>query len=207
MPYLTPDAPSGNTGRVLVIPDTYLASVDGALQELAEIFNWEEFGDETEQEATDRMQQMVFDYLSSSIEEFNSMAAPITPQTWAYNQISIAATWTSEPTFRGAGYLTSGNNAINGFIEWKIWTAAGTWTMLVNAKKRNNSGIATLSVDGVDIVTGDFYNTTPLEAVVTMVIGALTTGSHLVRLTFKTKNASSTNYGWQIGEIEFQRLT
>lgn len=65
--WLTPDAAGGSTVcRVLVIPIEYLASVDGALEELTETFNWEAYGSATIGDATDLMRTMVDDYYDST---------------------------------------------------------------------------------------------------------------------------------------------
>lgn len=206
MPYLTPNAPTGNSGRVLVIPDTYAPTVNGALMELLTLYNWEEFGDDTPQDAVDRMQLMIDDYLRSSIEEFSGMASPITPHIWNYHQASAAPDWTSLSSFRGGGYYASGNNAINGYIQWRVSFSAGDWMLYANVRKATNSGIAKVLIDGEEIGTMDLYNNALQESITTLLIEGVTAGNKIVKLLFDTKNASSSNYGWNIGQIAFQRL-
>lgn len=206
MPWLTPDAPDNNVGRVLVIPNSYLASVNGALWELCEGWRWEEFGDETVEVATDRMKAMFMAYLDSSQTEFIGMASPINLPIWNYQQASIAPDWNSLPSFKGAGYYTSGNNAINGYIQWRVSLTEADWQIHMNVRKANNSGIAKLKIDGVEIGTMDLYNSSLQETVVNLMLPSQTTGNKILQLLFDTKHGSSSNYGWNIGAIAITRL-
>jgi hypothetical protein len=64
--YLTPDAGDGTTvTRVLVIPLEYLPIVDGAIEVLTRPENWEEFGDQSADDAAATMQTMIDDYYTS----------------------------------------------------------------------------------------------------------------------------------------------
>jgi hypothetical protein len=206
VPYLTPDAPLGNVGRVLVIPDTYLASVNGALWELCELWAWEEFGTETPQDASDKMTAMFMAYLDSSALEFTGMASPIVFPVWAYYQSSDAPTWVSDTAFPGSGFYRSGVSTINNWVEFRTFVAAGDWLMKVKCRRQNNQGIATIKVDSVDVGTMDFYNATQVETTRTLVINALSAGFHVIRFNMGTKIAASSAYGWQIGQWTLEML-
>lgn len=63
MPYLTPQAtPDSTICRVLLIPDElyWLAAVQGALDELTKVYNWEQVTGITPQEAAEAAQKIVF---------------------------------------------------------------------------------------------------------------------------------------------------
>lgn len=65
MPYLTPDEiPEDDACRPLFIPDStaWLAIVSGALTELTQPYNWEEFGTLTVEQCVERMQEMIDAY-------------------------------------------------------------------------------------------------------------------------------------------------
>lgn len=65
MPYLTPEnIPGDDICRPLFIPASpdWLAIVSGALTELVKVWNWEQQGTITVQQAVDRMQQMIDTY-------------------------------------------------------------------------------------------------------------------------------------------------
>lgn len=198
MPYLTPDAPTGNSGRVLVIPDTYLPVVNGALSELLAGFNWEEYGSDTIEDAIDRMLAMLSDFWVSSVEEFSGMASPIAVPIWTLNVASVNPDWVSNTGVRGAGYYQSGNNTQNGYIEWKVWLSKGSWDWRLMKVKGSNTGIAAITLDGNSVTTTDFYNSSLLEEQTTISLGALDAGAHLLRMTMSTKNGSSSAYGWRL---------
>jgi len=68
MPYLTPDTPpSGRICRTISIPAdwTFLALINGALTELTKVWNWEQFGTLTPQEAADFFQTLFDDFRES----------------------------------------------------------------------------------------------------------------------------------------------
>lgn len=69
MPYLTPDEiPEEGVCRPLLIPDdtAWLALVSGALTELTQPYNWEQFGAVTVEQAVERMQAMVDAYYAGA---------------------------------------------------------------------------------------------------------------------------------------------
>lgn len=69
MPYLTPDEiPEDDACRPLSIPASaeWLAIVSGALTELTQTWNWEEFGSVTVDEAVARMQTMIDNYYADA---------------------------------------------------------------------------------------------------------------------------------------------
>lgn len=64
--WLTPNAAGGVTAcRVLIFPVELETSVNGALQELAEVYNWEQFGTMTPDEAASLAQAMLDAYYES----------------------------------------------------------------------------------------------------------------------------------------------
>jgi len=69
MPWLTPDEDSEGAivSRPLHIPAEYTSIVSGALLQLCDLWNWEEFGDITPQEAVDAMRAMVDTYYEGNM--------------------------------------------------------------------------------------------------------------------------------------------
>jgi len=69
MPYLTPDEiPEGTRCRPLFIPDspTWLAIVSGAITELSKVYNWEQAGSVTPEDAAYRMLLMFEQYIAET---------------------------------------------------------------------------------------------------------------------------------------------
>lgn len=80
MPYLTPNEDTGGdfVSRPLFIPIKYVPAVTGALLKLMDVWNWEEFGDVTPQEAVDAMTLMLDGYF-----EGNPMIGMVMPYATA----------------------------------------------------------------------------------------------------------------------------
>jgi hypothetical protein len=79
--WLTPDRESGTVYRSLAIPNTFLAEVNGALNELCYEHNWEQFSALTPEECADRMNIMMDMYFESNqmIGTFACYATKICP--------------------------------------------------------------------------------------------------------------------------------
>jgi len=69
VPWLTPDSiPEGSVCRPLFIPNSteWLAILSGALTELTQEWNWEQYGSVTVPQAVERMQELVAAYYSAA---------------------------------------------------------------------------------------------------------------------------------------------
>lgn len=60
--YLTPNAETGDRCRSLSIPIEFVHIVSGALGELEQAYNWEQFGDMTVDDCVNAMRTMIADY-------------------------------------------------------------------------------------------------------------------------------------------------
>jgi microcystin-dependent protein len=67
MPYLTPEAEGGTVYRLLAIPSGFLSQVDGAIGELANYWNWEQFGAMTPLQCAAAMFSMWEDFVMGSM--------------------------------------------------------------------------------------------------------------------------------------------
>lgn len=113
MPYLTPNSlPSGTICRTVLIPDDldWLLIVNGALSELCNADNFEQFGSVTPEEAAERFQQMFFEFRDSE-------CAPVTP-------IGSIVMW-SKPT-PPPGWLMADGTTKSRTDYSDLFTAIGT---------------------------------------------------------------------------------
>lgn len=74
MPWLTPNAEDGIVYRLLRIPAPLLHVVNGALAQLEFVYNWEQFGDMTPEEAVEAASQMMDTYFGGNM--FVGMSMP-----------------------------------------------------------------------------------------------------------------------------------
>lgn len=201
--YLTPDAPSGDpVGRVLYIPDTLLPSVNGALQELAEEYNWEAFGDMTPEDAAYTCQLMLEDYYESEVPVSISPQSIGFPLWTPYSGTAFA--WNSDTAQVYSGYWDYATLAINTTSTWKIRAMPGTYFFRLAGFKHSTSGIITFLMDGVSLgITLDMYAASPtrnfFQSSTTFTIPD--DASHTIAIKMASKNASSTNYGLRLSEL------
>lgn len=125
MPYHTPDtAPSDTVCRVIQIPNdpVWLALVDGALSELTKVWNWEEFGDLTPDEAAEQFSDIFWDYHGSECTVIPvGMIAPFAdlngamPPKWLYcdNRLVLRASYPE--LFAVCGSQYGGNDGSTNF--------------------------------------------------------------------------------------------
>jgi len=66
MAWLTPEAEGGTVYRLLAIPDTFLPAVNGAINELCQSWNWEQFGTLTTDECAEKMDTMLDGYFEGN---------------------------------------------------------------------------------------------------------------------------------------------
>ncbi len=74
MGWLTPEEEADTVYRLLAIPDTFLPAVNGAINELCQSWNWEQFGTLTPDECAEKMDAMMDFYF-----EGNAMIGTIHP--------------------------------------------------------------------------------------------------------------------------------
>jgi hypothetical protein len=207
MPYLTPNAPGSTVGRILYVPNTYLPSVNGALYELAQSWNWEQFGTETVDNAVDAMLAMWEDYSVSNTDDFDSVGSPITLQMWAYSFAVNPPVWASNTSQGYGGNWQNATPAQNDLVELVFWSRKAAYTLEILGITRNANGITTAFIDGVSKGTSDWYSSVAtLNVKKSISLGNLTRGSHTLQLKMATKNASSTGYRYDLSSL-ILRLT
>ena len=94
------------------------------------------------------------------------------------------------------GGWANGAGANGNYITWNCVLQAATYTALLWANTENNRGIATLSIDGVDIVSWDMYSAGQVVSVrfEKTDIAVATTGLKEIKLRVNGKNGSSSGY-------------
>lgn len=205
--WLTPDTPSGSTvRRVLVIPDTYLSSVNGALEQLTEIENWEAYGSETTEDAIAAMGIMVEDYyvtpLIDAIQPQGtlSMLTRLSPE-------SNPVAWNFDGSQPLGGYWNWTITAIDNNHVWSIAGNAGDDLYISGLMETaNNCGSVSWMLDGVLFATWDTYSASVARGVV-MSGGPgsfLLDGIHELEAIVASKNPSSTNYQFRLTEAAFR---
>lgn len=204
--WLTPDAPDGSTvRRVLVIPLSYLPAVNGALEELTNAFNWEEFGDQTPDEAAAEMFSLVEAYYVS---EFIEGAFPTTGVLPINNRSSgNAVSWTQDNAQYNAGVWGFTTVAVNNAHHWYLPAKTGAQLYIgLVGQTGTAQGIPHLKVDGHSSGTLDMYT----AGFVRNKIGSIgpytfiTDGIHDIELIVDSHNASATNYGLLLSEVSYR---
>lgn len=103
-------------------------------------------------------------------------------------------------------YLADVSFRQNAYAEWPISVAAGTYTLSLSALGGPNNGIFTITIDGNSVGTIDTYNVSANVLVISDATGiAITAGTHALRVTMATKNASSGNYQSRVSGIILTR--
>lgn len=95
----------------------------------------------------------------------------------------------------------------NSYVEYNLPLAAGTWDATIYGATANSYGIGTLSIDGTDVGTADFYSAATVNATSKTIAGitVAATGKKAVRLRMATKNGSSSNYDLYWSAIGLRR--
>lgn len=111
--------------------------------------------------------------------------------TWAimsnvdYGQKDLLSNWDG-----GAGAQNDEVALPNFFIPY-----AGTYTLYLMARTDTNGGKIHVLIDGADVGSVDEYSNPGVQDVLLSVsLGSLTVGDHILRFKVKTKHASSTSY-------------
>lgn len=203
MPYLTPDAPGSFSGRVLLIPNSYVASVNGALQELANYWNWEAFGSDSVDDAVARMEAMIEAYQMSEIQNVIQPYVTLSPGL-------IEAGHDPMEFLAATGQINGGvwrwsSPAILNSVAWLV-AAPPDWLMDVRVigQKRNSAGKFRLYIDNGSVGSEvDWYAGSITENVIADFTDAAldTFQLHLVQLQVTGKHASSSNYNLFLSEV------
>jgi hypothetical protein len=207
--WLTPNAPTGSpVRRILVIPDTYLPSVDGALENLCTWYNWELFGTQTIQQAHDAMRTMMGDYYVSNVAS-DIYGARATVPPWSVIVTNNGITWTSNTAQGTGGWWKNPGTVVNEFVEYSVPLAAGTYTLQYLSLKSSGTAIIGHKMDGVAVGTSeDLYNASLiLNWIVkkTGIVVATDSLDHRLRFTATGKNAASSAYAMILSEIILSR--
>lgn len=146
MPFLTPDETEGVKGRVLHIPSHYLAAVSGALKRLGDLWEWEEHGDITPQEAAEFFGGFFDAYLNSRQVVMRVYLASVTnsgtnnPTTNVIaNTLGRSVTWTRDisgtppfyPIYKAAFSATIDQNTMMVFNASHFDPSIGDWLLKI----------------------------------------------------------------------------
>lgn len=204
MPYLTPDAPTGNVEIRLTVPNTLVPHVNGALAQLWEPWKWEQHGSLTVAETMDAV-GTIFTGLYEGLNVGHCPCAYDPPlfkmnaSSGNTNVIDYASVW---------GLRTySSVNTINSYIEWWFDMEPGTYKLMVWFQRAANMPITTFSLDTVGLGSFDCYSAQNmvdyLHTVNDIVVSA--GGQHKYRMTATGKNASSSGYYQALYHFRFER--
>jgi hypothetical protein len=207
--WLTPDTPSGDTvRRVLHIPVEYLASVNGALEQLTEETNWEQYGAETPEQAAERMNEMMEAYYVSHVTEDTAQRIGSIPPSMALAGSSVLDL-TLNQNYLHNGYFSFDTPADNNHIDYILVAPDGyLLDLAVRVSKGQSFGILYARLDGTNIGGGNFdlYNSTIQRNQIAAftnepVVGD---GEHSLTLHIIGKNPSSSGYDLQVNEILYR---
>jgi len=208
--WLTPDAPSGDTTRrVLVIPVEFLSSVNGALEELTEAENWEQYGALTPDQAAAAMRVMVDEYYMSQVSDDNPTPMGTLPIPLALTG-SSSAVFTVDGSQIHNGYWSVGAPAIGNKWLFKISGRDGDEISIgAIAELANSLGILKVNLDGVTIGAFDLYSGA-VSRNQKLIFGSGTIsgdGWHDIELIRDTKNPSSSGYNMRLSELTYRMST
>lgn len=205
MPWLTPDAPTLTGGRILFIPDTYRPAVNGALLELANKWNWEQFGDETPEDAAERMRVMFEDYIVSIVSPDFVPASGYLPVHYP-GVLSTPISLSTDGSQMDGVYWSADTPAINQNIGWKVPALAGQRLFIqVYGQKQNSLGILKLLINGTTVSTWDAYSSSVVRNAGNTYSGYDVTvdGYQDILLKCDAKNASSSNYNFRLTRVAY----
>jgi hypothetical protein len=112
----------------------------------------------------------------------------------------------SEPNMFNNGYLTT-LGAQNSEVSYRVLLGAGTWTINIMSYRSTDSGIITISFDGVSVGTIDQYNASDSKNALQSLAGVVVAsdGVKVVNLKMATKNGSASSYTGRISGMSFVR--
>lgn len=206
MAYLTPDTPINQVQATIILPDTIMPLMVGALSDLSLWWQWEEFGSLT---------------VDQTIAYINAMLATIAEQRYipGYKnavQQNIFALHASSGTLSMAQYPTSRtqmltytvNGANTDYVEYSIPLGWGLWQVDLYTVQTTSAGILSITLDGNVIGTYDAYKSgsTVYNTLVSMPnIRVAASGNKLLRFRCPTKNASSSAYRLYLTDLILTR--
>lgn len=86
-------------------------------------------------------------------------------------------------------------STVNNYVEWDFYVDAGTYTLTWIYNQNTNLGIATASIDGVDLSpTIDGYGASAPNTVAQWAGLVISAGDHTLRMRVDSKNASSSDW-------------
>jgi hypothetical protein len=199
MPYLTPNTPGGLiVRRVLSMPDEYLLEIYGALDELARLYNWEQSGTETQQQAADRMTAMIEDFKMATVtSDVNGKTGALA--VWSPSSTPADWLFVADATCHAGGYFHMTNNNQNNEVAFKLSLNIGACDFAFLLSTNAVSGIAHVVIGATEIGSFDCYSaaTTPN---VFKKISNIAIDAETVTMTIKmtSKNAASTAWALRL---------
>jgi hypothetical protein len=113
----------------------------------------------------------------------------------------------SASVLTGSSNLRFSQTPINGWQEYQVTLAAGTYTISAWMVRNNSYGVVTFSIDGVDLATtweGYAAGVSTTKLVITGVV-VPTSATHAWRLRSASKHPSSSGYYWAHAGFQFLR--
>ena len=121
-----------------------------------------------------------------------------------WHEISVVAggarTITIDTSSAFNHYVAQATPAINNETSFSVLLDAGTYSFSRLGRTTTSLGMVTITIDGVTVLTNkDWYSAALTRNVIKTTTGIVipTSGVHVVRCVMASKNASSSNYGFQ----------
>jgi hypothetical protein len=189
----------------LIIPIEYVPAVSGAILELAQFYNWEQFGNITPDEAADAMGDMWENYVNSIAgEDINGQQVNLP----IHQPLASTPGWAFASGSRWlGGYWSTGSSAQNNGVSWSFYLNKATWRLTLFGGRTTGSGIAHLYLNGVAIGTIDAYGAGDSNHIFPYVDFEVSEpGLQTLAIVMESKNAGSSGYALQVGAINIQAV-
>jgi len=157
--WLTPNAAGGETARrVLSIPVELLPHVNGALQQLTEVWNWEQDGTMTPDQAAALSAAMMEEYYVTILgDDVNGRL--VTVPVW--RPIAHSASWVWEGAnnqFNGGWWRSNTADPSNNSVTFQAWIGDGVWYVRSLMATTPQSAIVEVDLNGAYIGQWDNYS-------------------------------------------------
>jgi len=211
--WLTPNAGSGQTvARLLVVPLEYLPHISGALEQLLDLWAWEEDGDQSPQEAVDALTAVLEVYYRGVEIGVSDMINLLQERAiwWRTMQVVAGNALAIDLTNDGINffpYMAQSSPAINDKMRWTSYLDAGFYRLSAVGKMGGANGQMHVSVGGVEQFIMDWYHSAAQYGVFQHGYFAISAGA-VTQIDFlmSSKHASSTGYSGTVGAIWIEKL-
>lgn len=204
----TPETlPSETVCKSLKIPNdaNIVASVIGAISELAMVENWESAGVITPAEISERMLEMLTEFQQSECEEpvetIYPVRADLNPALMLWSMASGTLSFFQSTMPYGVFPLQSAAADLDSF-KGNFSLAAGNYVLEMWYSRSTSNGKIDVYIDGVQVVSQEDLFIGVASGVRKLYnVNVLTSGNHLIQCIANGKNASSAGYQMRVASF------